>query len=125
MEVNTVIENKEHIEKNVEELFNELMIFVGEEKISAINILSICIHLMQIVEKYPKLNGPQKKQLVIKVFELYFAKNGGDPTLMGVLSSFIDTAINIEKGNVEISISPGQVLTCCAGIFSSFSNRKK
>lgn len=35
--------------------------------ISAMNIFSITVNLMQLVEKYPKLSGPQKKSPFLKL----------------------------------------------------------
>ena len=113
MEIITGTENKVQIEKNVEKLISEITTLVGGEQISLVNILSICINLMQIVEKYPNLKGPQKKDLVIKALGIYISKNEGDISVLSLIPSFIDTAINLEKGRLEISISPEQVVGCC------------
>jgi hypothetical protein len=130
MEINIVVpvtENKGFIsiEKDVQNLLDEIVLFVGEEKISLVNILSVCVHLMKIVEKYPKLKGPQKKDLVIKALNIYISKNEGDAGILVLVPSFIDTAINIEKGRLEISISPEQVAGCCASFVLSCLKEKK
>ena len=84
--------------------------------ISAMNIFSITVNLMQLVEKYPKLSGPQKKSLVIQALEKVIKKHGADQALLSIVPAFIDQAISLDKGKVVINVeeaASGCFSLCC------------
>jgi hypothetical protein len=84
--------------------------------ISAMNIFSITLNLMQLVEKYPKLTGPQKKALVIQALDNVIKKHGADQSLLALIPPFIDSAISIDKGKVTINVeeaASGCLSFCC------------
>jgi hypothetical protein len=107
------------IDTNLDQLVTAINNTIGTGQITALNILSICINLMQIVEKYPKLPGKQKKELVMKALQTAISNKGGDPALMALIPSFIDNAINIENGRVQISFSAQDMVGCCGGCFGN------
>jgi hypothetical protein len=107
------------IDTNLDQLIAAINNTIGTGQITALNILSICINLMQIVEKYPKLPGKQKKELVMKALQTAISNKGGDPALMALIPSFIDNAINIENGRVQISFSAQDMVGCCGGCFGN------
>ena len=89
-------------------------------KISLENVLSVCIGLMQFAEKIPNMKGPQKKNLVISAMEAIITKFNGENSLLLVLPFFIDKIIDVENGNLHVSISQ----SCCSQL-SCFSFCKK
>jgi hypothetical protein len=80
--------------------------------ISTFNILSVCISAMQIVEGFPKMKGQEKKDLVIAAIKKLIEKYGQDSALLSIVPTFIDQAIQIEKGKVVISIDKGCLSKC-------------
>lgn len=112
------------VENNVDQLIACINIAVGNEQITAFNILSICINLMQIVEKFPNLKGSQKKELVLRALDAAISQRGGDKGLIALIPSFIDNAISIQNGNIQISVTPEEVAGCCIGILSCFSKKE-
>lgn len=100
---------------NINELVHYLENFIGEGNITIINILNICVTAMQKVEKFNKLSGPDKKQIVLGAISQLIKNKGGDDNLTTLLPSFIDTSISIEKGELNISIDGEK---CCSSIFS-------
>ncbi len=73
-------------------------------EINTLNIFSITVNLMQLVEKYPKMKGPEKKALVILVIQKLIKKYASDQTLLSLIPAFIDQAISIDKGKVTINV---------------------
>lgn len=99
--------------QRLEFLISEIEKVTQNEKITAVNILTICLSGMQIVEKMPSLKGSEKKELVIKGIEAVLAKSNSDSALSALLPSFIDNMIGVEKGKITISIDPEETVTCC------------
>ena len=102
----------------------ELNNIIGDQEATSLNILSFCIGLMQIVERYPDLHGRDKKKLVIKVLTVYLEQHHCDMYLMTMISSFIDTGIGLDSGKVSIKldidaeIPMGCIAACLSGIVS-------
>ena len=92
---------------------------VSAGRISVINILEVCLNAMKLVESFPNLKGIEKKNMVIKAFDIVMTKTGSDPILINLLSSFIDGVINVEKGNIKIRLDPESTVKCCLGICAS------
>jgi hypothetical protein len=126
-----VVENKEiiqptaveivHItdEKNstiVDTLINSIEGMIHGE-INALNIFSITVNLMQLVEKYPKMRGPEKKALVILVIQKLIKKYASDEALLSLIPAFIDQAISIDKGKVTINVDEA-ASSCLSACFS-------
>jgi len=106
------------VENSLDKLVDEISGMVAEEQVTTLNVLSICIHLMQIVERYPNLSGPEKKDLVIRVLTKVITDKGGDMAIMALVPSFIDSAISIEKDKIHISIDRKGATSCCVGMLS-------
>jgi hypothetical protein len=108
------------VEYNVDSLVNAVGNMLGNEKqINALNVATVCLNLMQIVERVPKLKGAEKKKLVLDTIEKFLTSSGGDLGLMAVVPSFMDSMVSIDKGTVTISLTPENVETCCMGIIST------
>jgi len=113
---NTVVNELSNLyQKDINELVHYLENFIGEEVISIINILNICVVAMQKVEKFNNLSGSDKKQVVLSGITQVLKNRGGDSNLTSLLPSFIDTSISIEKGELNISIDGKK---CCVSLFS-------
>lgn len=112
---NIVNELSNLYQKDINELVHYLENFIGEEVISIINILNICVVAMQKVEKFNNLSGSDKKQVVLSGITQVLKNRGGDSNLTSLLPSFIDTSISIEKGEINISIDGKK---CCVSLFS-------
>lgn len=102
----------------IDELISTITGIVGTEKITISNVLSICINLMQIVEKYSSLTGAQKKDIVIKTLENLIEKEEGKDSIMLLIPDFIDKIISVENGEIHIGISVEAVQSCCFGVSS-------
>ncbi len=113
------------MDATVDQLTETVSKIVKDEQITTLNILSICINLMQVVEKYPKLTGNQKKELVLRALSNAVSKKGGDNALMALIPSFIDNAISIENSQVKISVNTSDVLSCCSGLLFCLEKQKK
>lgn len=113
--------------KNSFELYTDMALkeleeIVGEQEITPSNVLLLALSLERVVQKYEKLDGPQRKQLVMKVFTRYLKSHGGDKYgALQILPSFIDVSVSLDKGEVGIKMDIEDVALCCAG----FLSRKK
>lgn len=110
-------------EKATERLYGELKEIVGERTVDRENIVEIALALMKLVEHYPDLKGPQKKQLIIHVLNTFIADTVADPTeaelIEGIvkftLPALIDTVVSIDKKEVQVKVRKGirKLLSCC------------
>lgn len=81
-------------------------------RITSLNLLSICINCMRLVESFPELKGIQKKDLVIKAI----TKMDSDSVIINMLPEMIDTVINLEKGTITVSQAVAETAVgCCLG----------
>lgn len=80
-------------------------------EINTLNIFTITINLMQLVEKYPKMKGPEKKGLVILVIQKLIKKYASDEALLSLIPPFIDNVISVDKGKISINIE--EAATSC------------
>jgi hypothetical protein len=117
---------KNPVELHMEVLMNELESILQDNSLSFLNLMSVCINLMQIVEKYPKLKGVQRKELVVAVLRKYQEKHQGELGLLDMVPDMIDSCIKLEKGDLTISIEDVQkVAACCGTLCMSFSSPPK
>ncbi len=110
--------------ENVDALVKAIENIMGNEEINSVNVLSLCINAMQIVEKMPKMSGEMKKKVVVSAIGELISRRKGDMSLLSLIPQFIDTTINVEKGKIHITINPEEVLSCCASMCGSFANVK-
>jgi hypothetical protein len=94
----------------VEKLNKELLKLISKHgDLSKDTIIPLCLEMVQIVESYKDLKGPQKKELVIEVLKEYAKLNLESPeeeiVLMAIdhlLPPAIDAFIAIDKKQVII-----------------------
>jgi hypothetical protein len=121
-------EEKEKTQFDVyfDRLVEDVENLVGDNGLTPLNLLSVCVNLMQTVENLPDLKGSQKKDLVVKVLEKCISGQEGDSVMLAMLPSFIDTTISVDRHEVEISLDTEDVMSCCLGICSAvLATRKK
>jgi len=109
------------LEQMVEYIKNTL----GDEKITATNIVIISTNLMHIVEQYKDLTGSQKKMLILDTIKKVINQNVNDPqeriSLMLIvdmtLPPMLDTLVTAINGGLKFEkdkvISGFKKLFCC------------
>lgn len=109
-------------------LLEDLEKIIGNGEINPMNVFSVTINLMQVTEGYGDLKGVEKKDLVLKVLKKFLENHGGDhignDTLIGLLPSFIDAAIDLDKGEVTIKVNTKSMLACCSGLLTVLKKKK-
>lgn len=98
---------------SVDRVVEQIESAIKNEKISVMNILTVCISAMQIVETFPNLKGEQKKEVVLKAVENILKRQEGDVQILSILPSFIDKAVSLDKGVVTISLDTKNLTSCC------------
>ena len=111
------------LEQMVEYIKNTL----GDEKITATNIVIISTNLMHIVEQYKDLTGFQKKMLILDTIKKVINQNVNDPqeriSLMLIvdmtLPPMLDTLVKAINGGLKFEkdkvVSGFTKLFCCGG----------
>ena len=111
------------LEQMVEYIKNTL----GDEKITATNIVIISTNLMHIVEQYKDLTGSQKKMLILDTIKKVINQNVNDPqeriSLMLIvdmtLPPMLDTLVSAINGGLKFEkdkvVSGFKKLFCCGG----------
>ena len=109
----------------VDQLTADAKKIIQTEQITTLNVLSICISLMQITERYKGITGEQKKKIVLRVISNYLSEQNGDQSLLGILPDFINTAVSLDKGQVTISMSVDELTSCCLGLCKSLKKQQE
>lgn len=101
-----------------DKLYKSLSLLVGGEKINTTNVVIIATNLIQIVEKYPKLKGHQKKMLILQVLKKFVEdhlENEEEKVVLTFIDLFlpsvIDTIISVDKKEISVKIKKG-LKTC-------------
>jgi len=94
----------------VSEISSKISEFLGDNSITIVNILSVCIFAMKTIEYYKNLSGSQKKDIVIESLRSVISRKNGDSSIVDILPSFIDTSISIDKRELQININAEK---CC------------
>ena len=106
----------------INKLYESLCMIIANKKVTTINIVMIATNLMQIVEKYPKIAGTQKKSLVIQVLKKFVIDQSDGDTENALLlfidtflPSVIDTIISVDVKEIVINIKKGvkSFFICC------------
>jgi hypothetical protein len=100
---------KSYVDKNLEAVVQSVENMISNKGPSAVDIMSLCINAMQLVEKIPGLSGREKKALVISAITKVFDERGMDKAPLFLLPSAIDTLVSVANGQVLISLKKA----CC------------
>ena len=107
---------------SINKLYESICVIAVNKKVTTINIVMIATNLMQIVEKYPKISGTQKKSLVIQVLKKFVIDQSDGDTENALLlfidtflPSVIDTIISVDVKDIVINIKKGvkSFFICC------------
>jgi len=89
-----------------------------EDKLTTINIIQVTTYLMQIIEKYPKLKGSERKEIILEVLIKYAKTNLSEedyeeikPFIDITMPIIIDTIISVDSK--EIVIQTKKCLISC------------
>ena len=111
----------------IEQLVNYIKSTIGDEKITATNIVIISTNLIHIVEQYKDLTGFQKKMLILDTIKKVINQNVNDPqeriSLMLIvdmtLPPMLDTLVSAINGGLKFEkdkvVSGFTKLFCCGG----------
>jgi hypothetical protein len=109
--------------KAITRLYTQLKDIVGDATIDRENIVGIALALMQLVEEYQDVKGPQKKDLVLHVLKLFIKdtipdQSEAEPVTSVVeltLPTVIDTIVSVDKKELKIKLRKGcgKLLACC------------
>jgi hypothetical protein len=98
------VQQPELVKDEIEDLVKIAAFPLGGAELNISNILGVCVNLMQVVEKYPKLEGSKKKDLVVRTLQRVVERNGGGEELLSIIPSFIDVAVGIDRKNIQIAV---------------------
>ncbi len=83
--------------KNFSSLLDSLKNIIGTKQLNSSNIIDMCRMLMQLVEKFPKLPGSQKKDLVIGVLTYYVKEElGADSPILKIIDEVDDILLFVQ-----------------------------
>ena len=111
----------------LEQMVQYIKTTLGDEKITATNIVIISTNLMHIVEQYKDLTGSQKKMLILDTIKKVINQNVNDPqeriSLMLIvdmtLPPMLDTLVTAINGGLKFEkdkvVSGFTKLFCCGG----------
>lgn len=111
-------------DKHVQQLYTTLLSLLDGEKLTSSNIMSITVQLMQFVEKYPHIKGPERKSIVLNVIKQLVIdtmdpSNQETKDIMSILDLtlpiFIDTIISVDRGELIIHSKQcfNSLFSCC------------
>lgn len=101
---------------HVDMLYNSLTDILKNQELTPLNLASTIVALMQLVEKYPRLSGREKKEILLEVFRRYKRDHPGNSLDLDLLPGTIDMFVDLDKGEVTIKLSKQSLLdclTCC------------
>ena len=102
----------------IENIIQNIESTIENKTITPVNLLVVCLSAMQLAER-TKLKGSDKKQLVLTVMEKLIDRyGGGDQSLLILLPGFIDSSIQLDRGDVVIRVDTQEVAGCCLGFLS-------
>jgi hypothetical protein len=115
--VDTKNKDTEIFEKSYQRLLATL-----DDKVSFANIVNVITRSTEIVDRYGKLTGIEKKMMVIKMVTTLIDRHESEPKLKKALIdllntvgvSIIDTIIYASKGKLLLNVKPiKKLLNCC------------
>ena len=115
-----------HSTTATEKLYEELKQILAGAKLNASNLTVILVNLMQILETYPKLTGPQKKEVILAAINMLIDDqndNVEDAETLKLLvkmtlPNLIDTLVSIDKKQINIKLKRMTsyiFASCCGG----------
>ena len=93
-------------------MYQDLYVLLNGRDISDNNIIQTVVQLMQNAEKFTELEGLEKKELIIRVYDKYLHEH---PCSVGVdmLPTIMDSLIAVDRREVTVKERPRGVFGCC------------
>ena len=96
----------------VKTLYEQVKNILGGGKLSPSNVVTILVSLMQLIEKYPNLNGLQKKQVVLDAINMLIDDNNDNVedadqlklVVQVTLPTVIDTIMSVDSRQLQIKL---------------------
>jgi len=117
--------NVVHSTTATEKLYEELKEILVGAKLNASNLTVILVNLMKIVERYPKLTGSQKKEVILDAINMLIDDqndNVEDTEILKLLvkmtlPNLIDTLVSIDRKQLTIKLKrlTGYIFSSCCG----------
>ena len=104
------------------QLYAELKKIVGDRKLSRSSIVLVLLSLMQVAEKYDKMNGVAKKEAILDVLKHFIDDTADDKEAMEMkllvdltLPDVIDNFVSLDKSEIRIHLKKkcNPLLSCC------------
>ena len=109
--------------------YQELKKVLGGEKLTPSNVTIILVSMMQVVEGYTDLKGPQKKAVILDAINHLIDDQVQDPNDKNVLQilvratlpTVIDTLVSIDRRELSIKVKKvfNCILKCCYSMCKS------
>jgi len=103
------------LDQHVDTSYEELKTILNGGELTMLNYVSACLSLMQVAARVPGIKGPQRKELVTRVFQRYRDEHpsSSEGLSFEFLSSMIDAFVSVDKKEVTINIKPKKCLFAC------------
>lgn len=119
-----VEKTRETRKKYFDVLTEDLDKFLGGERLTEKNLASANFHLMQKAQQYPELQGMEKKTIVLDVLDKRVQKDEVNVSILSILAGFIDTIVDVDKGEISLSIDADEAVVACCGICARGISKK-
>lgn len=115
-------ENKtSNIQTNIDKLLTEVDKLIDDDALTTVNLSKVMVSLMVLVDEYPDLTGPQKKEIVLAVLQKYVIEHFEEEApeyaellkiIETVLPTTIDLMVSIDNKEITIHLKKGFAMVC-------------
>lgn len=109
------------VETNIDKLLTEVDKLIDDDALTTVNISKVMLSLMVIVDEYPELSGPEKKEIVLSVLKRYVVEHFEEEhpeykellqIIEKVLPTTIDLMVSIDNKEISIHLKKGFAMVC-------------
>jgi len=101
------------LDKYVDILYSNLAEILNSDVLTPLNITMALLSTMQIIERFPKLKGKEKKEIVLHAIRKYVNHHPSSNSVdLNLIPSMIDTMVSLDKGEITIKINTESCLKC-------------
>lgn len=122
-----------NIQTNIDKLLIEVDKLIDNDALTTVNISKVMVSLMVLVDEYPDLTGPQKKEIVLAVLKKHVIDHFEEEApeysellkiIETVLPTTIDVMVSIDNKEITIHLKKG-FATVCRCMFQMLNKQKK
>ena len=92
--------------------------------LTGVNICAVCIDVMKVAAAFSDITLEQRKSIVIQAFSNFIKANNGDQTLLDVVPSFVNAAVDLSNGTITLEEIVDVTEGCCIGFCTTLRNKK-